>query len=351
MYTKWMSDFSNDEIMAVAKKPGALLTLELELTRACNLVCKYCYASSGQSLSGELTYAELIKVVAEAEELGARRIVILGGGEPLIYPQLRTLIAHIRNTGLGVDLFTNGTLLNRDWAEFLFSMQVAVNVKYNSFAPATQDYLAGRPGTYAAIQEALSHLHQAGYPDKEHPLGIETIICAQNVDEIPEIWQWARNHQYIPYIEMMTPQGRLRDFPNLNVPLERVQQVFLEVQKMDKEQFGHEWPITPALLGETCQRHLYSCTVDSLGNISPCPGVDIKVGNVREQSLGTILKNSPVISDLRNIRETIKGECKTCEHHAICYGCRGAAYQLTGDYLATDSLCWKVTNKVGDLNT
>lgn len=36
---------------------------------------------------------------------------------------------------------------------------------------------------------------------------------------------------------------------------------------------------------------------------------------------------------------TIKGPCNSCDMTDGCYGCRGAAYQLTGDYLASDPLC------------
>ena len=40
-------------------------------------------------------------------------------------------------------------------------------------------------------------------------------------------------------------------------------------------------------------------------------------------------------------REMIKGECRDCDKAEECYGCRGAAYQLTGDYLASDPTCWR----------
>ncbi|WP_035240507.1 radical SAM/SPASM domain-containing protein [Desulfobacter vibrioformis] len=44
---------------------------------------------------------------------------------------------------------------------------------------------------------------------------------------------------------------------------------------------------------------------------------------------------------LKNHRQTIKGFCRTCEKSDTCYGCRGAAFQVTGDLLASDPLCWR----------
>jgi radical SAM protein with 4Fe4S-binding SPASM domain len=70
-------------------------------------------------------------------------------------------------------------------------------------------------------------------------------------------------------------------------------------------------------------------------------GITLSVGNLREKSLRDILRDSQVIRDLRNFRNTIKGACATCDQSDECYGCRGAAFQVTGDYLASDPLCWR----------
>jgi radical SAM protein with 4Fe4S-binding SPASM domain len=75
--------------------------------------------------------------------------------------------------------------------------------------------------------------------------------------------------------------------------------------------------------------------------VTPCVGVNLPLGNVRRQPLKTIVENSRVLKDLKNYRHTIKGPCNSCDMADGCYGCRGAAYQITGDYLASDPLCWR----------
>jgi radical SAM protein with 4Fe4S-binding SPASM domain len=89
-------------------------------------------------------------------------------------------------------------------------------------------------------------------------------------------------------------------------------------------------------------RHQVSCVVTANGDVMPCVGVTIAIGNIREQKLADIIRNSEVINNLKNYRQMIKGECRTCEKAEECYGCRGAAYQLTGDYLASDPTCWRI---------
>ena len=90
----WGLEFSPEEIAAARSKNG-LLSLELELSRACNLRCVYCYAESGLPMDNELTLDEIFSVIDQAVELGARKIIILGGGEPTLYKDLFTVIDYI----------------------------------------------------------------------------------------------------------------------------------------------------------------------------------------------------------------------------------------------------------------
>lgn len=101
--------------------------------------------------------------------------------------------------------------------------------------------------------------------------------------------------------------------------------------------------IFPADSGETnpvsCIRHRFSCVVTSYGYVLPCPGLHIPLGNILNQKLSDILKDSETLCDLKDGTSGIKGPCRTCEMAPACSGCRGRAYLLTGDYLASDPLC------------
>ena len=81
--------------------------------------------------------------------------------------------------------------------------------------------------------------------------------------------------------------------------------------------------------------------VTSKGEVMPCVGVTLSLGSVRRTPLPEIIANSPILKDLKDHRNSIKGPCRECELADGCYGCRGAAYQLTGDYLASDPMCWR----------
>jgi len=74
------------------------------------------------------------------------------------------------------------------------------------------------------------------------------------------------------------------------------------------------------------------------GDVYPCTFLPVKVGNIREQSLTHIWRNSKVLKELRQ-RNMLKGKCGECGYRETCGGCRGRAYACSGDFLETDPIC------------
>jgi radical SAM protein with 4Fe4S-binding SPASM domain len=122
---------------------------------------------------------------------------------------------------------------------------------------------------------------------------------------------------------------------------QRIRQLFEQLGRIDREEFGRSWEHPPELTGRSCKRHLFACHVTPCGTIFACVGVTIPLGNIRTERLRTILDESEVLENLRAFGQKVKEPCRTCSRTTDCYGCRGSAYQLTGDYLAGDQLCWK----------
>jgi radical SAM protein with 4Fe4S-binding SPASM domain len=339
--------FDDAEIAECLGKKG-LLSIELEFTKKCNLRCLYCYSSAGKPEKDELTLDEIKSVILQAKELGAKKIILLGGGEPLLFQGFCDIVKYIDGLGLKQILFTNGTLITEEIASILFKTGVPVIVKNNSCNPDVQDFLAGVKGVFDKIKAGTGRLMDAGYPSNGVSLGMQTVICRQNIDELPSMWVWARENSVIPYFEILTYQGRLRENGELLVPVSEIKALFDKLRAIDRESFDIQWSSRPTIASFSCKRHLYSCLINSQGNVQPCTGIDMHIGNVRDIPLKEILANSAVVSRLRNIYDNIEGECKTCEHNYECYGCRGNAYQLTGNYLASDPTCWhhaKATNE------
>ena len=332
-------EFTEAEIREAAAA-DRLLSMEIEFSRACNFRCSYCYVADKGECNNELSRAEIKDVILQAKALGARKIIILGG-EPSIYPHLVEMLRFLGSEGLEVEMFTNGTGIDKDLAEVLAQERTRVVLKMNSRDEELQDRLAGKKGAFRIINSALSTLQEAGYPSEELFLAVSTVICRQNINELPAMWQWLRQKNIEPYFEVITPQANAIENSWLTVDSVDLKELFAQLSAMDQEKFDRHWEPQPPLVGNKCMRHQVSCVVTATGDVMPCVGVTIPLDNIRNTTLADILKNSEVVNNLKNYREMIKGECHSCEKADECYGCRGAAYQITGDYLASDPTCWR----------
>ncbi len=337
-------DYTDDEIEEAARA-NRLLSLEIEFNRQCNYRCPYCYAAATETLRTDYDPRVIDTAVQQAAELGARKIVILGG-EPLLYSSLKEKVEVISALGLGVEIFTNGSIMTPELASFLYGKGCRVVVKLNSRNPEVHDRLTGTRNSLENSLRSLRLLKEAGFTSEM--LCASTIISADNIDDIVDLWKYLRENDIKPYFEIMTPQGRLLEHQELAVDTLRLKEIFEELQRYDRAA-GRIWEAQPPLVGTKCLRHTYSALVNAQGDVFPCVGIDIKIGNILETPLRKILLYSDIINDLKNHREMIKGPCRACDKAASCYGCRGAAYQLTGDYLASDPLCWHNAGKIAQI--
>ncbi|WP_319521504.1 radical SAM/SPASM domain-containing protein [uncultured Desulfosarcina sp.] len=339
--TRGLCDFEFDRgTIARAAAENRLLTMEIEFSLRCNFRCPYCYVPAESYFDDELTPDEIRDVLVQAKDLGARRIIVLGG-EPSIYPNIREMIDFIQVQGMDVEMFTNGSGISADFSRWLFDRRVRVVLKMNTFDPELQDRLSGHRGAGQIIAAAFEHLKQAGYPSQKAFMAVSTVICRQNLEELPRLWCWLRDQDIAPYFEIITPQANALANRWLEVDPAELQTLFERLAAIDKERYGRTWAVQPPLVGNRCLRHQFSCLITSKGDVMPCVGVTLPLGSIRRQLLQEIIANSSVLKNLKNYRDTIKGPCRECELADGCYGCRGAAYQLTGDYLASDPLCWR----------
>ena len=195
------------ELIRRTAAENRLLSVEIEPTLSCNYHCPYCYAAKNDAPANELSYQELANVVKQAGELGAERVIILGG-EPLIYPHIFELIDYISSLGMSVELFSNGSLLTAETAAKLFKANVRLVLKLNSFKADVQAMLTGEADGLKTAMQALENALAAGYTMGNELLAVSTIICRPNIGEMEELWRYLRDRRIIPYFEVITPQGK-----------------------------------------------------------------------------------------------------------------------------------------------
>ncbi|MGO9434070.1 MAG: SPASM domain-containing protein, partial [Terracidiphilus sp.] len=74
------------------------------------------------------------------------------------------------------------------------------------------------------------------------------------------------------------------------------------------------------------------------GEVFPSGFLPLAAGNIREQELAPIYRDSPLFRDLRDTSK-LQGKCGSCEFKEICGGSRARAYALTGNPHAEEPCC------------
>ncbi len=341
-------DFTPEEV-SDSRRNNKLLSLDVEITGACNAACKYCYRYEDEgpqsSAAAELSLDELLDVIRCAHDKhGLRRLCILGG-EPLmpgVRPKYIKTIGLCNELGIRHVTFTNGLNLTEDTAQELHDHNASICMKLNGMTAPVHDRLVGVPGAFGKVMNAFDFLLQRGYGNGNNgcQLAFETVITQDNYEQIETMWLWARDRGILPYVEKMTVQGRgAKHAGDLCVSNEMLRAKFERLNEIDRTDYGLDWDVTPPIAGGYhCVRFYISLYVRADGIVWPCVGAGVNVGNLRKETISEIM-TSPLVQITRNIGDHVKGKCRTCDLRESCYGCRGAAYQA-GDLFGEDPVCW-----------
>jgi MoaA/NifB/PqqE/SkfB family radical SAM enzyme len=325
-----------------ARDQRRLLSIRIETNASCNLRCRYCYAESGGAAS-EADLFMLKDCIIQAQALGIKSVVVIGGGEPTMYSHFRELIAFIDSLNIIPMIFTNGILIDRELARFLYDHHASVMGKLDSLRPEVQDYLAGVPGATTTIRKGLRFLAEAGFTETADSrclrMGISFVSNRMNVEEIKALWHFCRRNNMFPNMEILTPTGRAREqLAEAGLTKEEVQRYKKAVLKMDQEIFGYNWlPYTP-LPGSGCLQHFYSMYITLQGDVRPCAPVKFDQHpafhqhgaypyNLHRATLREIYDAQP-FQIARTIDGHLEGKCCKCSHLDECIGCRGYAYSV-----------------------
>jgi radical SAM protein with 4Fe4S-binding SPASM domain len=326
-----------------ARDSNRLLAIRIETNKSCNLRCRYCYAQSGEDSAKVADFNNLKRIISEAKELGIRSVVVIGGGEPTLYPNFRDLIFYIDSLGIIPVIFSNTLLMTEELAWFLYKHNASVMGKLDSLKPEVQDYLAGREGASEDIRKGLGNLLKAGFSKPagrgELRLGVSFVSNKMNLEEIEEIWHFCRQNNIFPNMEILTPTGRANDeLKDKLLTADEIKEYKLKLLEIDRKYYGYDWlPYTP-ITASGCLQHLYSLYINIEGNVRPCAPTKLdehpalRIGgeypyNINKMSLREIY-GSDLFTYVRNIDKVLEGKCGNCEHLEECIGCRGYAYSV-----------------------
>ena len=152
------------------------LVLMLEPLLLCNLHCKGCgKINQPRQLREQMLSVD--ECVEAAEECGAP-VVSIAGGEPLLHPQIHTIVGQLVRRKRFVYLCTNGLLVEQNLAGFSPSPYLSFNIHFDGLAER-HDATVCRKGAFAAATAAIQRLVASGFRVTTNT----TFFRGQTIDE------------------------------------------------------------------------------------------------------------------------------------------------------------------------
>lgn len=303
-------------------------SLTIGLTFNCNLHCSFCSVEGGVPFKHELTLDDIVPVVEQVKKLKPSPFG-LSGGEPLLKKELALYILEevCPVDDMYVNLFTNGTLITKDYAHQLYDAGLrCARVSVDGHTAQVHDAMRGK-GTFEKTIQGIQFLKELG-------IHIETmsLITKTNYPYVKEIKEFVTHLGDTCLIGPINPMGRGINSPLLLTPEERINTI---LTNFDLEKI--QTTVAPRS-GCLAGLPLY---IDPKGDIYPCFYMmlpEFKIGNVKEHDLCEIYKTD-LMKKLMGITIADIEECKDCDIRYFCGGsCRAAAYRCGGSLFVPDAL-------------
>lgn len=336
-----------------------------EITRACDLVCKHCRASSqDHAADDELKTEDSFRLIDQIAEFPRVPTICFTGGDPLKRADLFDLIRHAKEKGIQTALTPSATPLatRSAFQKAKESGVSAIGISLDGPDPELHDAFRGFDGSFSKTMEMLAYAREL-----QLPVQVNTSITRRNVDRIDEIAHLLQKQGIMMWsVFFLIPVGRgveeirispseyLKVFEKLyfwsrEMPFAIKTTEAPHYRRYVLEQGGD--PVAPisdqkgirsgrprAPLGITDGRGIEF--VAHNGEIFPAGFLPIVCGQFPKDSVVEIYQNHSLFRSLQD-PDQYKGMCGRCEYRFICGGSRSRAYALSGDPLAAEpDCCW-----------
>ncbi len=345
-----------------------------ETTKACDLTCLHCRATSMKSpAEGELDQEQSIEFLDQLTMFdGKPPVLIMTGGDVMKKKGLDRVLERAGELKIPFALSPAVTGLQNDGAIELIRTSGASSISISLDGRREFHDLIRGAGIYDSTLRTLDTMKKIGVN-----LQVNTLVSGDNLADLPYVlkilldrgirtWeifflikvgrgvgindvtpeQYDAVNRYLVFvsgygINVRTVEGpyfrKLADDHN-NARLGVGNDIFESLRQSTIELCGvpdHADDMIPIARTSDGNGVIF---VSHDGNVKPSGFLPMDLGNVLNQPLVDIYRHNPVLQRLRD-RNNLASPCLECPYREICGGSRARAFYYSGDVLGRDPVC------------
>ncbi len=304
------------------------LLVQVELTEACNLACRFCY-NSQKPLYNNNVY----EMMSALHSQGVMQLT-LTGGEPLMHPDFFGILSKATELFPNVMILSNGSLMTDDVVTKICDINpMCVSVSIHGTEQAHDD-LTKTPGSYSYSIQAIKKYIELG----KVPIASNFVLNAKNAKVLPQtVYAMKDIGLKFMTITRFIPVGIGCTAKDLEISYSEILEAmefangYMRENKYPHIEFAEAMPF--CIVPEHLQHLANNCSygydrfyVNVKGDLMVCGLSRIPLGgNILTTPLAEIKDKSTVFADYVS-HQHVPATCIECGKYELCHGgCRAAA--------------------------
>lgn len=300
------------------------MALDVYLTNACNLRCRFCFNLDRED-APRVPLDDICAILTAAYEKG-NRYVSITGGEPFLYKQIFEVLDHAHDLGYWINILSHGGLLDQARIDRLKKYwRLRIRISLDGPNPETHDPLRGQ-GTFDHTMSKIALLVA-----NDINTGFGVTVSEHNLDSVEEMMRLAID-KGIAFMRF-SPVARIKKGKAAHVTRSLHEQLLesiieltirygrhLDLPHADSDRVP---PSIDALTTRRCMagKKFFGITPDK--KIVPCPLIsdhpDVESVYFRDADSFDEL-GSHMDGLFEGITDQLGGICRTCEFREVCHG-------------------------------
>jgi MoaA/NifB/PqqE/SkfB family radical SAM enzyme len=168
-------------------------SIQCEVIERCNYKCRYCHFWRMKEYADEMTLDEWQRALLSLKSLVGRPSIRFVGGEPFMQKWFVDLLGFCHAEGIDWGVITNGSILGPRVVRAVVAAHPShIDISVDSAVVSVHDYVRGRPGSLAAINDGIAHLvAERSKASATFPIRIKPTVTRLNFRSLPGLVDWA----------------------------------------------------------------------------------------------------------------------------------------------------------------